>query len=211
MKQVKKKKSGNHAKNKARCSKKQLVQKQAMQRNKATPFAWFGSYFCCDELPQIQWFKMTWRYILEFWRMQVKNLLQGENGNTGKDVLPRELWGQTWPLSFLACGGCLGSLAQGSHPAIISLQPLLLSSHFLLPLWLSCLSYKDLSDYTGPLSWSRIGFHLKIFNILMSAKSLLLDKVTNSQVLGMRLGTFLQDYYSACLLPYLKDYYVKEG
>lgn len=91
----------------------------------------------------------------------------------------------SWPLPTLR--GCLRSRLMApflSHSNL--LFPL---SHLLLLTLISCLFYKDLCEYTGPI-WI-IQDHLPISKFLkiMSAKALLSHKVTLTHPFGIRIWT----------------------
>lgn len=104
----------------------------------------------------------------------------------------------SWPIPasrghvhFLAYGPVLHlqsqqKLAEYFSPHI-SLTSLLPSLHLLLCLWLSCLPLRSIPVMTwGPLGWSSASSNFKV----TSAKSLLLWKVTCSQVPGICTHTY---------------------
>lgn len=106
---------------------------------------------------------------------------------------PCSLWrlrGRSHLLAFLVSRGCPYPLAPGCSLFKASSSQRSISRCITLTLTLLFPSFtcKDPCEYTGP-SWEfRVISHLKIINFITSAQSLLLDKVTYSQVQG--LGSF---------------------
>ena len=122
---------------------------------------------CCNMLAQTAWNNTNLLSYSSAGR-------RSENQCVIRAVFLLEALGESFYLPSLASGGHLHALAHGAF--LVSLQ-LLFPSHLCwVTLTLLSLSHKDLCNYIGPPGSSRIISHLKILNLVPSAKSLFRER-----------------------------------